>query len=263
MIYCNGDSHSAGAEIIENITFAQDDPRYLVYGRRAHPEVINKTFTATMASRLNMGFFLDAESGCSNDRILRTTKEFLANSKQKPGMVIIGWSTFEREEFWHEGDYVQYTASGTDSVPEEMQGHYKEWISSQTETRLDEKVAEWHKKIWDFHCELKEADQKHIFFNTYLEFDEIAVPKSERKDWGNYFIGPYNKEQTYFYYLQKQGFQTVNPNSYHYGSDAHDAWRKVLMQNWFDHYPQFRLTEPKNKVIINKAKFRDFSGFNR
>ena len=34
MIYVNGDSHCAGAEIINDFAFAEDDPNYTALGRR-------------------------------------------------------------------------------------------------------------------------------------------------------------------------------------------------------------------------------------
>ena len=44
MIYINGDSHSAGAEIINDYCFAEDDRRYTALGKRPHPENIPYTF---------------------------------------------------------------------------------------------------------------------------------------------------------------------------------------------------------------------------
>ena len=35
MIYVNGDSHSAGAEILQDISFAKDDPYYLTYKKES------------------------------------------------------------------------------------------------------------------------------------------------------------------------------------------------------------------------------------
>ena len=47
--------------------------------------------------------------------------------REKPDLVIIGWSTWEREEWLHEGTYYQVTASGTDDVPPELHSKYKKW----------------------------------------------------------------------------------------------------------------------------------------
>ena len=54
MIYINGDSHSAGAELVKDYCFAQDDPRYIAWGRRAHPEAIPLTYGYKIAQALNM-----------------------------------------------------------------------------------------------------------------------------------------------------------------------------------------------------------------
>ena len=82
MIYVNGDSHSAGAGIINGYCFAEEDPKYLAYGRRAHPEAIPHTYGYKAAKTINQGVFIDAESSSSNDRILRTSKEFISSTTQ-------------------------------------------------------------------------------------------------------------------------------------------------------------------------------------
>ena len=125
MIYVNGDSHSAGAEIVNSYCFAQDDPRYLAWGKRPHPEAIPETYGYKLARAMNQAFHTDAESASSNKRILRTTKKFIEETQDKKHLfVVIGWATWEREE-WQDGeDYVQVTASGTDSVPEYMVEDY-------------------------------------------------------------------------------------------------------------------------------------------
>ncbi|HAI38187.1 MAG TPA: hypothetical protein DCM40_08720, partial [Maribacter sp.] len=61
MIYVNGDSHSAGAEIINGYCFANDDPRYLTYGRQPHPEALIKTYGYQIAQTFDQGFFCDAQ----------------------------------------------------------------------------------------------------------------------------------------------------------------------------------------------------------
>lgn len=49
MIYVNGDSHSAGAEIVNGYCFAADDRRYIAWGSRAHPEAVPHTFGYKLA----------------------------------------------------------------------------------------------------------------------------------------------------------------------------------------------------------------------
>ena len=93
LIYVNGDSNSAGAELVKTYCFAKDDPKFSHLGCRAHPAAIPLTFGYKLAQTLNCGFFLDAESASSNDRILRTTLQFLKESPKQETFIVIGWSS--------------------------------------------------------------------------------------------------------------------------------------------------------------------------
>ena len=251
MIYVNGDSHCAGAEIINDFAFAEDDSRFTALGRRPHPENIPYTFGSKIASALNQPFFLDAESASSNDRILRTTKQAIADTKNKKDMfIIIGWSTFERVEWPYLDGYLQLTASGTDSVPEEFVDKYKTWVSKQTEKELDKKTKLWHDKIYDFHLELRKENIKHLFFNTYLYFDVIE----EQKDWHGQYLTPYSSDEVYYYWLRRQGYQTRN-KGYHYGADAHNAFSIFLLDKIRKQYNiKTGLTDMPKRSIVNKVK---------
>ena len=257
MIYVNGDSHSAGADIIPGVCFAQDDRKYLAYGRRAHPEAVIQTYGYHVAQTYNQGFFCEAESGSSNDRILRTTKQYIDNTQDKKsiGWIIIGWTSWEREEWKHGKDYLQVTASGTDSVPESMEEEYKEWVIKQTPEELKSKEQLWYDRIWDFHCELKEQNIRHIFFNTTQKFND-------KRDWDINFI-----PISYCQWLTEQGFNTVE-NSNHYGADAHRAWGKYLTfivnkKYVSEGYGQgANLTTSQKRSILKKVNKR-FEGLRR
>ena len=235
MIYINGDSHSAGAELIKDYCFAADDPRYLAYGRRAHPEAIPHTYGYKIAQALNQSFFLEAESASSNARILRTTQKTISETKDKSKLfVIIGWTTWEREEWEHGEDYLQVTASGTDSVPESMEEEYKEWVINQTPEQLRRKEQLWTQKIAQFSKELDDQNIKHLFFHT----------------------NEYRK------YLTEQGYQTVN-GGYHFGIDAHTAWYKYLLPKVQAQYQiKTGLTQPTKRSIITQVK-QEFKGLKR
>jgi len=256
VIYVNGDSHSAGADIIPGICFAQDDPRYLAYGRRAHPEAVIQTYGYHVAKALNQGFFCEAESGSSNDRILRLTKKTIDQAQNKKNLsIIIGWSTWDREE-WQDGeDFIQVTASGTDSVPESMEEEYKEWVINQTPEEHKRKEQLWHDRIWNFHCELKEQNIRHVFFNTYDYFNETTY----QKDWNDQYINPYDKDFTYYYYLKDKGIKTVNENSHHYSIDGHRIWRNLVLENLVCQYHNINSVSDSNRSIPN-YKRTDFLG---
>jgi len=263
VIYINGDSHSAGAELIKDYSFAEDDPRFFAWGKRAHPEAVPLTYGYKLAQQLNQPFFLEAESASSNDRIIRTTQKTISETIDKSKLfVIIGWATWEREE-WQDGEtYYQLTASGTDSVPEHMEEDYKQWVLAQTKKELDRKVNNWHNRLHDFHLELREQNIKHLFFNTYLHFSEHAVP--EQKDWHNQYIDPYSIDSTYYHWLKNNGYQTVNGNSYHYGADAHVAWCKHILPMVMTQYSGINdLTNKPKRSIITKNKVQPFTGLKK
>ena len=232
MIYVNGDSHSAGAELVQNFCFAEDDPRYLAYGRRAHPEAIPHTYGYKIAQALNQSFFLEAESASSNARILRTTQKTISETKDKSKLfVIIGWASWEREEWEYLDGYLQVTASGIDSVPESMEEEYKEWVVNQTPEECKRKEQLWTQKIAQFSKELDDQKIKHLFFHT----------------------SEYRK------YLREQGYQTVN-GGYHYGADGHTAWFKHLLPKVMKAYtPKTGLTQPSKRSIITQVK-QEFKG---
>jgi hypothetical protein len=167
----------------------------------------------------------DAESASSNDRIIRTTYDAL--DIVKPELVIIGWSTWEREEWWHEATqrYWQVNAGGIgEDWPTEIKDQYRDYIVN---LNYNHAVRNAHGKIHQLHRDLAEQEIPHIFFNTFEPFSNLP-----QFDWGNSYIHPYNPEYTYYNWLKQRGFDTVNPKSYHFGPAAHRAWAEFLYQNY-------------------------------
>ena len=240
-MYINGDSHSAGAEIANPHAFAEDDPLYWRFGRQPHPDNLKLSYGCELANMMGAVLECDAESASSNDRIIRTTHEYLSNfpNNSKPDLIVIGWSTWERKEWLHEGTYYQVTASGTDDVPPELHSQYKKWVVDQDYISRERKLLQWHDRIYQFHLDLEDKKIPHLFFNTYSDFSPIRrghitthtvqVPPPEY-DWNECYVGPYDADLTYYNWCIQNGFETVNPNSYHFGADAHSAWAEYLYQ---------------------------------
>jgi len=224
MLYVNGDSHAAGAEAVNTYAFAEDDPRLLHLGRLPHPENLAVTWGKLLSLALNSGFHCDAESASSNARILRTTRAWLAEreTSYKDILVVIQWSTWEREEWLYNGVYYQVNGSGIDQVPAAAAERYRDYVIG-----LDwrQKTQEAHTDIWQFHQELLAQKIPHIFFNGNNDFGSIT----DQQDWGVNYIGPYDPVSTYHAQLQAAGIATVMPDSYHYGRDGHAWWFKYLL----------------------------------
>jgi hypothetical protein len=224
ILYVNGDSHTAGAEAVNAHAFAEDDPALYYLGRLPHPENLQVTWGKLLSLALNAGFQCEAESASSNARILRTTRAWLAQQKNNLQniLVVIQWSTWEREEWLYDGIYYQVNGSGIDQVPHEAQERYRNYIIG-LDWRV--KTQQAHNDIWTFHQELLAQGIPHVFFNGNNDFSSIQ----DQKDWGLNYIEPYNPTGTYHAQLQGAGIETVMPDSYHHGRNGHSWWFKYLL----------------------------------
>lgn len=244
ILYVNGDSHAAGGEINNSYNMAQDDPD-IHNDRGPHPGNLPDSFGYLLAEQLNCKLEIDARSGCSNDRIIRTTRDYLCTNK-KDVFVLIGWSTFDRKEVIINGERLCFSPGMTNIDDPLVFGvknlttvkhnrtaveEYKKYIMSLDRETVNNNTKRWHKKIFEFHQELTDQGIPHLFFNTYGFFDQ---PDQPQYNWNNCFIGAYNQQDVYWHWLQSQGFNTVN-GGYHYGAAAHRAWTNRL-HNWLtDH----------------------------
>jgi hypothetical protein len=225
ILYVNGDSHAAAAECVNAHAWACDDGLYWNMGQQPHPDNLRASFGCELANHLGAVLICDAQAGCSNDRIIRTTRSWIEQNSSvlHDSFLVLQWTTWEREEWLHEGQYYQVGASGTDSVAPALQEKYRHFIVG-----LDwaEKTGLAHDKIWRFHQELKELGVQHVMFNGNNNFGQTQ----NRMDWDNCYIRPYDPEYTYDRVLKINGFETVNNQSWHFGPQAHCFWAKYLLQ---------------------------------
>ena len=224
ILYVNGDSHTAGAEAVNVHAFAEDDPQLFYLGRAPHPENLAVTWGKQLSLTLNAGFHCAAESGSSNARILRTTREWINSGRSVDAnqLLIIQWSTWEREEWLHNGTYYQVGASGIDDVPDELKEQYKNYVVN---VNWHDKTEQAHKDIWQLHEELMDLGTKHIFFNGNNNFSTVK----NKKSWGPNYIGPYDPDLTFDAVIRSKGIDTVMPNSWHFGRDGHSAFHRFML----------------------------------
>jgi hypothetical protein len=224
ILYVNGDSHTAAAEAVNPYAFAEDDSQYFYMGRVAHPDNLAVSWGKLLSLSLRTGFHCAAESASSNARIIRTTREWLANrSSNNEVLIIIQWSTWEREEWLIDSTYYQINASGIDYVPESHKLQYKEYITNINWQKCTEQA---HTDIWDFHKELQTQNIKHVFFNGNNSFSKI----SNQHEWDQCYISPYDPEMTFDAVVRKQGYQTVAADLWHFGRDAHGYFHRFMLQ---------------------------------
>ena len=228
ILYVNGDSHTAAAEAVNPHAWAMDDGELFHMGRAPHPANLAVSWGKLLSQTLRASFHCGAEAGGSNARILRTTRDWLDNTPiNQDLLVVIQWSTWEREEWLIDDQYHQVNASGIDEVPTSHQQAYKEFIAN-----LDwaEKTEQAHKDIWKFHQELDAQNIKHIFFNGNNNFSTVK----KHLDWGNNYIFPYNPSKTFDAIIRSSGIQTVAPNSWHFGKDGHSFFYRFMLQYIID-----------------------------
>jgi hypothetical protein len=226
ILYVNGDSHTAAAEAVNVHAFSEDDPKYFYLGRAPHPDNLQVSWGRLLSLALQAGFHCGAESASSNQRIIRTTKEWLSTIQNQDNvLVIIQWSTWEREE-WYDKEskqYFQVNASGIDHVPQALQEKYRQYIMG---IDWQAKTEEAHDQIWAFHKELEAKGIKHIFFNGNNDFSKIK----DQKVWNMCYVAPYEPTMTFDAIVRKQGIETVASNSYHFGKDAHSFFNRFMLQ---------------------------------
>lgn len=224
ILYVNGDSHAAGAEINNTYAFADDDPT-IHNNKDPHPENIVDSFGYQLAKKLNYDFVTDARSGASNERIVRTTEEFLKSNHNV--FVLIGWSSFDRTEVKIDSNYYQFSPGfNSKEHNKNVQQYYKNYIDS---IDVKKNMYHWHREILNLKRKLDKNNISYLFFNTYQVFNI-----NKRTNWQNRYIGAYDTEESYWHWLHNRGYSTVN-HGYHYGADGHKTWADRLYKWLTDH----------------------------
>lgn len=230
ILYVNGDSHTAAAEAVNPHAWAMDDGELYHLGQRPHPDNLSVSWGNKLAKKLRAELYCDAQAGGSNARIMRTARQWIRDNYDRLDrtLMIIQWSTWERQEWQWEGQWWQVNASGADHVPPELEQRYKQYIIDVDWIRAQNQA---HYEIWNFHRELEAKRIKHVFFNGNSDFSSQPNPYN----WNNCYIGPYDPEKTYNKVLRNNGFATVNPQSWHFGPKAHSFWARYMLQYLRDH----------------------------
>jgi len=239
IVYVNGDSHSAGCDAVHPASFLGDDNKYtnLLKNNKIwkdeiywspHPDNLKVSYGQRLSDALNATLHCHARSASSNDRILRTTYQYL--QEFKPDLIIIGWSTWEREEWFDEdeGIWYQVNGSGIDLIPNKWHERYKKYVNGSLQNPAwNNKVITLHNKMWQLHLYLNELRIPHLFFNTYNTLKVLAHENLVTiPDWKHNYLDPYSNF-SFFSYLVSQGCKHNKSN--HFGPDAHKKWTEFLL----------------------------------
>jgi hypothetical protein len=228
ILYANGCSHTAAAEAVVPYCFAEDDgnlPNNWLLGRVPHPDNLAASWCTHVARGLGYELVCDAESASSNDRIFRTTHQWLDRNQDSWSKVfmIIQCTTWEREEWLHDGIWYQVNASGIDSVPAELEQRYRDYILN---IDYQAKTVQAHEQFWNLHRLLQDRGICHLFYNSWSTFSDI--PPDQQQDWGTNYMAPYDRSGSYSAVLRQKGCQYSK--GYHFGADGHRLWAEHVLQ---------------------------------
>jgi hypothetical protein len=223
VLYVNGDGHSSAAYANSDFGWASEDYRYSYRALQPHPDNLLVSYGSILGGIVKARVFCEAEIRCSNWRIARTTRDWLKNPQMEEVIVIIGWTSWDREEWEYEGGRYQVGLTGDDPMPLSLKEKYREWVLSGA-SRRQENQDKNHDLIWDLHQELNTSGVKHLFFNSCSAFDLIE----DQRDWQGCYIDPYEVDQTYLNVLESKGCQRAGDTGF-YRENGHFVWAQYLL----------------------------------
>ena len=199
------------------------------------------TATAQLAKKFGWDYENIAQPGNSNQCIIRTTQERLVDLDPSDTLIIIGWSSFERTEYYYKNQWHQIRGEYADGMDADFLDYPEleklriERIKTFVNGRNFDKHAEQHNQIYVFHKLLEQQGYKHLFYQACLTHFFDCEPEQAmdfKFDWGDCWVhDPYVKPdwtaESYSRFCQEHGLKHADGLA-HYGQDAHDLWAKHL-----------------------------------
>ena len=178
---------------------------------------------------------VQAVGGASNDKILSTTQSYLASCETFPDLVVIGWSSVERQDRFVNGSYVSLNNLGVVENVTRIEDDYRyQYFLKHQAHNYDyhrEMHKYWQNRIYNYHLELLYYKIPHLFFNAIHSFGFWEGTLEHLvHDWDNTFITPYDKRGSYIEYCEDNGYQEITPGWHHFNEDAHQDWANILYQ---------------------------------
>lgn len=220
-LFVNGDSHTSQ-----------------VYGTTT-----GHTSTELLAKKYQCKYKNIALPGGSNQRIIRTTLEHLPQLDPKTTLIIIGWSSFERTEWFYKNAWHQVCGDVGYNVDEELKSLHRQHIDSWWADDNHEcwrRQADQHHAIWTFHQLLDQLGYTFLFYQGCRTFFFDGCPQQDQEfqiPWieNTWVHNPYvtllkNGDryiESFSHYAERNGFQYADDRA-HYGIDAHVKWAEYL-----------------------------------
>lgn len=218
-LYVNGDSHS-----------------HHVYGAPG------KSFAEQLAEQFSANLINQALPGGSNQRIIRTSINDLEFLDPADTFVLIGWSSFERAEWFYEHEWHNVVDSSAYRLPTSLndigQKHLNNFNNNMSYCLNCH--LEQHQSIWNFHNRLKAQGYRFLFFQACETFFFDGLPEQDKNfclpwhpnTWAHKPYVTVNSNdsrhiESFGHLCQQQGFKYADDYQ-HYGQDAHNYWADFL-----------------------------------
>lgn len=216
-LWINGDSHTAGSH---------------------SPSNVGNTFGQQIADHFGWNATNIAEPGGSNQRIIRTTIQALPDLDPQDTFILIGWSSWERTEWYYNNQWHKICGDPGYNIPEFIRSRWQEnheyfqrhFVDKSAEQEIWRCAKEQEHAIWTFHTLLTNLGYKFLFFLgcEYPFFQQEQDNVNTRLPWppGTWAHDPY-QETGFSHHSRAQGF--VRDHLWHYGQDAHNSWAQLLI----------------------------------
>lgn len=222
-IFFNGDSNTQGSELY----YARQD---------AYPYKLAELLNAEIVDNPALG-------GASNDRIIRTTEEYLRECEKTndyPDLIVIGWSEPNRTDWFVNGKYESLYSEDfppihSHKINDERAKYFStDWRHASIEYVM---TQYHHEKIYNLHQHLDYLKIPHLFFNAVNSFNtlidwhkplegELHRYEFFKHEWNNCFWKPYEKVGSFLEWGKENGYEKTQ--YHHLKEDAHDHFAKVL-----------------------------------
>jgi hypothetical protein len=215
-LWVNGDSHTAGTH---------------------SPENVSKPFAQQLAAKFNLEYTNIALPGGSNNRIIRTTIEQLPNLDPKETVLLIGWSSWERTEWYWNNEWHAICGDPGYSTPDFARSRWQKHADHHRQQHSDPlsdhdmwtKSKEQEHAIFCFHQLLHNLGYNFLFFlgcsNNFRWESQDGL--SSKLPWikHTWAHDPYTPTGFSDFCLQKQH---KRDQYWHFGQSAHDDYAEFL-----------------------------------
>ena len=188
-LYANGDSWTCG-DIVDPELFGDNLSK--VNDPANKPYRLPRVWPHKIGKELGVEVINNSHAGASNDRIFRRTFndiiELLKNNKPEDILVVIGWSSPERKDFfykWHENDSGEWEClypgelDHWTSEREELLTFYKLYVKNHWYP--EEFITRHCLNNISLHYFLESLNIKHIFFNSFYENKEQVLDENKHQ----------------------------------------------------------------------------------